>query len=93
MPPERAFIAVTSSIAFRPRSSDLILMNARLAKLIPTNLVYSKTIARPCCRERKTEGFYCRTVIDATFGHHRHTGGEMLLRRTTLALEPLQTTR
>jgi hypothetical protein len=66
MPPERAFIAVTSSIAFRPRSSDLILMNARLAKLIPTNLVYSKTIAplRPALlpRTKKIEVFYCRRV-------------------------------
>src|SRR3954452_17054509 len=80
MPLERASIAVTSSIAFRPRSSDVILMNAGLAKLIPTNLVYSKTIApqRPVLlpRTKKIEVFYCPRFIDATFGHHRHTGGE-----------------
>src|SRR4051794_41626648 len=79
MPLERASIAVTSSIAFRPRSSDVILMNAGLAKLIPTNLVYSKTIApqRPVLlpRTKKIEVFYCPRFIDATFGHHRHTGG------------------
>jgi hypothetical protein len=33
---------VTVNIAFRPRSGDLILMNARLAKPILGNLVYSK---------------------------------------------------
>jgi hypothetical protein len=34
---------VTVNIAFRPRSGDLILMNAGLAKPILGNLVYSAT--------------------------------------------------
>ena len=38
----RAAVAVTVNIAFRPRSGDLILMNAGLAKPIPQYLVYSK---------------------------------------------------
>jgi hypothetical protein len=32
---ERVSVAVTSNIAFRPRSGDLILMNTGLAKPIP----------------------------------------------------------
>jgi hypothetical protein len=38
----RASIAVTVNIAILPRSGDLILMNAGLAKPIPRYLVYSK---------------------------------------------------
>jgi hypothetical protein len=40
----RASFAVITNIAFRPRSGDLILMNARLAKPIPHDLVYSKAV-------------------------------------------------
>jgi hypothetical protein len=39
---KRASVAVTVYIAFRPRSGDLILINAGLAKPIPRYLVYSK---------------------------------------------------
>jgi hypothetical protein len=38
---KRASVAVTLNIAFRLRSSDLILGNAALAKPIPRVLVYS----------------------------------------------------
>jgi hypothetical protein len=38
---KRASVAVTVNIAFRPRSGDLILVNAELAKPILPNLVYS----------------------------------------------------
>jgi hypothetical protein len=41
---KRASVAVTFNIAFRPRSGDLILMNAGLAKPIPYYLVYSKAV-------------------------------------------------
>jgi hypothetical protein len=42
---KRAFVAVTANnIAFRPRSGDLILMNAGLAKPIPHFWVYSKAV-------------------------------------------------
>ena len=40
----RASTAVTLNIAIRPRSGDLILVNAGLAKPIPRYLVYSKAI-------------------------------------------------
>jgi hypothetical protein len=39
---KRASAAVTANIAFRPRSGDLILANAGLAKPISQVLVYSK---------------------------------------------------
>jgi hypothetical protein len=39
---KRASVAVTVYIAFRRRSGDLILVNARLAKPIQPNLVYSR---------------------------------------------------
>jgi hypothetical protein len=42
MPQNAPHVAVTVNIAFRPRSGDLILMNARLAKPIPENLAYSR---------------------------------------------------
>jgi hypothetical protein len=42
MPLSRASVAVTLNIAFRPRSGDLILGNAGLAKSITRYLVYSK---------------------------------------------------
>jgi hypothetical protein len=41
---KRAAVAVTSNIAKWPRSGDLILMNAGLAKPIPRYLVYSKAV-------------------------------------------------
>jgi hypothetical protein len=44
MPPNAPVVAVTVYIAFRPRSGDLLLMNAGLAKPIPRYLVYSKAI-------------------------------------------------
>jgi hypothetical protein len=41
MPPNAPVVAVTVNIAFRPRSGDLILVNAGLAKPIRHVLVYS----------------------------------------------------
>src|SRR5205823_5795524 len=40
MPLKRASVAVTLNIALRPRSGDLIVMNAGLAKPIPQYLLY-----------------------------------------------------
>jgi hypothetical protein len=45
MPPDALFFAATFNIAFRPRSGDLIVMNAELAKPIPQHLVYSVAVA------------------------------------------------
>jgi hypothetical protein len=42
-------VAVTVNIAFRPRSGDLILMNAGLAKPIPLYLVYCGRSSNACC--------------------------------------------
>jgi hypothetical protein len=42
MPQNAPHVAVTVNIAFQPRSGDLILTNAGLAKPILPNLVYSK---------------------------------------------------
>jgi hypothetical protein len=41
MPQNAPHVAVTVNIAVRPRSGDLILVNAGLAKPILSNLVYS----------------------------------------------------
>jgi hypothetical protein len=49
MPQNAPHVAVTVNIAFRPRSGDLILMNAGLAKPIPENLVYSKALRMDLC--------------------------------------------
>src|SRR5436190_10619510 len=46
MPLKRASIAVTLNIALRPRSGDLIVMNAGLAKPIPPYLLYSMAAHR-----------------------------------------------
>ena len=47
MPLKRASIAVTLNIASRPRSGDLIVMNAGLAKPIPPYLLYSTALIEP----------------------------------------------
>ena len=46
MPLKRASVAVTLNIALRPRSGDLIVMNAGLAKPIPQYLLYSMAAHR-----------------------------------------------
>jgi hypothetical protein len=53
----RASVAVTVNIALPPRSGDLILMNAELAKPIPYYLVYSKAVvdAAQCLLQRRLD--------------------------------------
>src|SRR4051794_28069874 len=55
---KRASVAVTANIAFRPRSGDLILMNACLAKPILPNLVYSRApgMALPFAMHNESRG-------------------------------------
>jgi hypothetical protein len=79
--------AVTANIAFRPRSGDLILVNAGLAKLIPQVLVYSAAVivadqmlaaARACLLDKTVRRWVTDWIFRRCATHNNILAGRIL---------------